>query len=1459
MLVVYRLFENMIELIQDYYSMNETLDNFTFQYIKSQNKIKNCTGSKEINFDDSSFLANFSFDFKKIEENTFSRGDNSLCYIGERNKNISYKNSASDQDCGEVNKVTNNLNSINIDVEDLGKYNVFKESVQKYISPKFKKEGISICKENRKNQSKDNLQYQRILKTPPLTLSEDSSLCEPFCTKSLDNIICKSTNNLNSNLELATWGLPDIVVEKYTSRNIKTMFSWQFECLSNSKVLNGHSNLIYSAPTSAGKTLVAEILALKTIFERKKKVILILPFVSIVREKMYYFQDILGSSGIRVEGFMGSYIPPGGFNSINFAICTIEKANNLINRLLEEGRLSEIGSVLVDEMHLLGDPHRGYILELLLTKLRYISLRDTSVQIQIIGMSATLPNLDELANWLGAELYSTTFRPIPLYEQTSVCGEIYDRNLQLIRKIEPLPGIGVDTDNVLQLCLDTIKDSCSVLIFCPTKNWCENLAQQLSLAFFQIGNSQTPLGKILRSQINSDLILEVLQQLRYCPVGLDQVLKKTISFGIAFHHAGLTIDERDIIEGAFRNGAIKILVATSTLSSGVNLPARRVLIRSPSFCGKPLNILTYRQMIGRAGRMGKDTKGESILICQKSEYKIAKELMSGELPRVESCLEEPGKLKRAILEVIASGVASSPHDITLFTNCTLLAVSNSVTENLQDPIGEAVEFLKKYEFIRLQIGGDGEKYVATSLGKACLSSSVAPDEGLTLFTELEKARQCFVLDTELHLIYLVTPYSSCHSWGNIDWIFYLDLWDKLSVAMKRVGELVGVRESYIVSATRGKIDNSSKAIHKLMIHKRFFVALALQDLVNEIPLANVCAKFNCNRGMLQSLQQSASSFAGMVTSFSRQLGWSSVEILLAQFQDRMQFGVSRDLLDLMRLPSLNGKLARTLYNAGIETIIQLANYNLDSVENILCRAGPFESCKEREGESEFDNNQRNKLRTVWVTGKEGLTEREAAELLVKDARNYLEAEMGLKEARWKSQGSNEAVTTYKSSEHSLIHNLTKNESMVIPAHNFSVISSSSSPSEGNVKSLIELPNASKTVTDISQGNSKTQQVGIKIKSRVLSNLPSIESLSLDISNSSSIFSDISFTNLEDNIQINDNVINEARVKNMAFPDIKKSDKLIKNSPLEINISESSVFSCSENLSLNNSKVKNATDDSLSLELSNDSSDKKFNLFTQSIDEFDSQGNFEAALQNIDFSQEIKESMENIALEYSELQKRSRETSDDSILEGTPKKKTKILDELRTPLRNTIKMYSKMNIEDAFSEITDFSKLHIVDVCSRDALIDTFFDEIKEKMNFSFCVICTKKVINKPTIGENIFPNEKSLTTKSPKCMSYKDKIVEGFAFCWGGTESYFLSTKDLYISEKVLKKLRQIFTNKQRTIKMFNAKEQIKTLKQCCDVEFCCKIDDPKVADWLLDAEGKEKSLQTLVSDKQKMKHVFVI
>ena len=131
---------------------------------------------------------------------------------------------------------------------------------------------------------------------------------------------------------------------------------------------------------------------------------------------------------------------------------------------------------------------------------------------------------------------------------------------------------------------------------------------------------------------------------------------------------------------------------------------------------------------------------------------------------------------------------------------------------------------------------------------------------------------------------------------------FLSMWEELSEDMRLVGELVGVKEQWMVRAVRGTIRTQDvKHAHALGVHQRFYTALALHDLVHEVPLSAVAVKYGATKGMLQSLQQAAATFAGMVTVFCARLGWTSLELLVGQFQERLEFGVKRELIDLCRL------------------------------------------------------------------------------------------------------------------------------------------------------------------------------------------------------------------------------------------------------------------------------------------------------------------------------------------------------------------------------------------------------------------------------------------------------------------------------------------------------------------------------------------------------------------------------
>ncbi|XP_047434513.1 DNA polymerase theta [Mugil cephalus] len=818
-------------------------------------------------------------------------------------------------------------------------------------------------------------------------------------------------------LLLSSWGLPKPVLERYQKHRVTQMFEWQAQCLAVGQVLQG-GNLVYSAPTSAGKTLVSELLILKRVLETKRKALFILPFVSVAKEKMHYLQSVFEEAGVRVEGYMGSTSAAGGFKALDVAVCTIEKANSLINRLIEEDSMGLLGMVVVDELHMVGDSGRGYLLELLLTKIRYIAQKHNttgslSEGVQIIGMSATLPNLSLLATWLGAELYQTDYRPVPLQEHLKVGCNIYDKSLSVVREFKPALHIKGDDDHIVSLCYETVRDGHSVLLFCPSKNWCEKLADSIAREFYNLRRADRQ-GEAEPQPVCLDQkgLVDVIAQLRRTPAGLDPTLQRTVPWGVAFHHAGLTFDERDVLEGAFRQGMVRVLAATSTLSSGVNLPARRVIIRTPTFNGRLLDPLTYKQMAGRAGRKGVDTTGESVLVCKPAERQKGISLLKGDLQPISSCLvrrEGDGvttSMLRAILEIIVGGVASTPQDVRLYASCSLLAASmksdvgqESNEGTNKGAIEACVEWLMGNEFISIQKDGQDERYCPTQLGAATLSSSLSPPEALGIFADLQRAMKGFVLENDLHILYLITPLYA--EWTTIDWYQFFCLWEQLSSSMKRVAELVGIQEGFLARSVSGKLVAKTEKQHRQMaIHKRFFTTLVLQDLVNEVPLGTVASKYNCNRGQLQSLQQSASTYAGMVTVFCKRLGWHNMELLLSQYQTRLSFGVQRELIDLVRVSLLNATRARALYAQGLCTVAELARATVEDVEKALRNAVPFKSSKRAVDESEMEAAERRSLRCVWVTGGRALTEQEAAAEIVSEARLLLQEDLAQLGVQW---------------------------------------------------------------------------------------------------------------------------------------------------------------------------------------------------------------------------------------------------------------------------------------------------------------------------------------------------------------------------------------------------------------------------------------------------------------------------
>jgi len=220
--------------------------------------------------------------------------------------------------------------------------------------------------------------------------------------------------------------------------------------------------------------------------------------------------------------------------------------------------------------------------------------------------------------------------------------------------------------------------------------------------------------------------------------------------------------------------------------------------------------------------------------------------------------------------------------------------------------------------------------------------------------------------------------------------------------MKHVADLVGVQEVFLVRAINHRITTRTTAQQMAMsIHLRFIISLALHDLVHEVPLAVVSEKFGTSKGLLQSLQLSAGGFAGMVTTFCQKLGWSNLELLFAQFQSRLVFGVERELCDIIRVSLLSNYQARTLYNAGYHTLTMIASANVSAIEACLRSATPFHCARTADSSS----NKKSKML------KERLTE---AELIIKEAQKIISSDLRIPIETWQANLPNQCTNAESS-------------------------------------------------------------------------------------------------------------------------------------------------------------------------------------------------------------------------------------------------------------------------------------------------------------------------------------------------------------------------------------------------------------------------------------------------------------
>ncbi|CAO3632232.1 unnamed protein product [Cunninghamella echinulata] len=365
------------------------------------------------------------------------------------------------------------------------------------------------------------------------------------------------------------------------------------------KVFYTDENIVIAAPTGAGKTVLMELAIIRCFRNNPHhiKIIYMAPTKSLCSERIKDWKEKWSPFGITCNEFTGdtSFINVEDIRDSHIIITTPEKWDSMTRRWVDHKKLIElIKLILIDEVHILREP-RGATLEVCVSRMKTMENK-----LRYVAISATLPNLQDITNWLDAIPleFSEEYRPIPL--DRHVYGYPCKSNVFSFEK---------NLDWKLLNIIEKHSNKKPVLVFCSTRksteSTCETLLKSMAQSYVE-SLSSTRDAKNYKCK--------------------NKKLSTFIQHGIGFHHAGLDTEDRQLVEKLFSEKHIQVIATTSTLALGVNLPAHLVIIKSTKRY-QNCKMIEYSdidvlQMMGRAGRPGLDTSGCVVIMTTTDmEYK----------------------------------------------------------------------------------------------------------------------------------------------------------------------------------------------------------------------------------------------------------------------------------------------------------------------------------------------------------------------------------------------------------------------------------------------------------------------------------------------------------------------------------------------------------------------------------------------------------------------------------------------------------------------------------------------------------------------------------------------------------------------------------------------------------------------------------------------------------------------
>jgi replicative superfamily II helicase len=650
-------------------------------------------------------------------------------------------------------------------------------------------------------------------------------------------------------------------------------------------LLESDANVVASAPTASGKTALAELAICKTLRDGGTA-LFVAPMRALTNEKEAEW-DRFESLGYSVYVVTGERdLNPRRAERADILVMTPEKADSA-TRKHDSPRyqfVTDVDCCVVDEVHLLDSDERGGVLEVTVSRLRRLCAP------RIVALSATMPNVEDVAEWLDAPPEATfafgdDYRPVDLHAgvKTYTHGDnsFADKYRRLYRALDTAEP--------------HVREDGQALVFVSSR---QDTVQAAKKTRDELAERDVPIGARGDYDFHTDA-----KELS------NDTLRKSVLDGVAFHHAGLSKGDRDRVEEWFKQGKISILFSTSTLAWGVNLPARCVVIRDTKYHDpldgetdiSPLDVL---QMLGRAGRPGYDDVGYGWVVCDRSEADKYRRLLR-EGKEIESRLA--ADLDSHLNAEIAMGTIRDLDDVMSWLDTTFYAVRARSKpeeygyENLRDRVRDTLESLVDRGFVET---GDDLRIEATALGR--LASKY--------YLRLETARR------------------------------FADLCERDRITTDAVLEAVaGAVEFRSVSAR----SNEADAVDSMLVG----TDTDLEDGPRKVLAILRAAMTGSTPADLRSdawvIRQNALRLLAALREFLDRFSGPEAANLAARVEARVEHGVSRDAVGLTAIDGIGSGRAGTLATGGLRSPADV----LDAGETELTRAGLSEGVAERVVES----------------------------------------------------------------------------------------------------------------------------------------------------------------------------------------------------------------------------------------------------------------------------------------------------------------------------------------------------------------------------------------------------------------------------------------------------------------------------------------------------------------------------